>query len=82
MEAIAAPLGLNTAQLALAWAVAQGKDIIPLTGTQRIEYLEQSVAAARTPLSPADCARLESIFGPEARAGERYPVEMLGGLGI
>jgi aryl-alcohol dehydrogenase-like predicted oxidoreductase len=82
MESIAAPLGLSTAQLALAWAVTQGKDIIPLTGTQRMAYLEQSVAATHTPLSAADCARLEAIFTPEARAGERYPVEMLRDLGI
>ncbi|MDB5881255.1 MAG: Aldo/keto reductase [Ramlibacter sp.] len=82
MEAIATPLGLTTAQLALAWAAAQGKDIIPLTGTQRVALLEQSVAAAQTPLAPSDCARLEAIFAPEARAGERYPVEMLRDLGI
>jgi aryl-alcohol dehydrogenase-like predicted oxidoreductase len=82
MEEIASPLGLTTAQLALAWAAAQGKDIIPLTGTQRIAYLEQSVAAAHTPLAAADCATLESIFAPQATAGERYPVEMLRDLGI
>lgn len=82
MEAIAAPLRITAAQLALAWAVAQGKDIIPLTGTQRIHYLEQSVAAAQSPLAPEDCKRLEEIFTPEATAGERYPVEMLRDLGI
>lgn len=82
MEVIAAPLGLTTAQLALAWAAAQGKDIVPLTGTQRVHYLEHSIAAAQTPLPSADCARLEAIFTLEARAGERYPVEMLSGLGI
>lgn len=82
MQAIAKPLGLTTAQLALAWAVSQGDDIVPLTGTQRVEYLEQSVAAAAVRLSPEQCAALEAIFTPQARAGERYPVEMLPGLGI
>jgi aryl-alcohol dehydrogenase-like predicted oxidoreductase len=82
MESVARRLGLTTAQLALAWAVAQGEDIVPITGTQRIPYLEQSVAAAEFPLQPSDCAELEAIFTTESRAGERYPVEMLGGLGI
>ena len=82
MKLIADRLGLTTAQLALAWAVAQADDIVPLTGTQRVKYLEQSVAAAAFSLSPADAAALESIFTPASRAGERYPVEMLAGLGI
>ena len=82
MEVEARRLGLNTAQLSLAWAVAQGQDIVPITGTQREKYLEQSVAAAQYQLSAADCAQLEAIFTTSARAGERYPVEMLAGLGI
>jgi aryl-alcohol dehydrogenase-like predicted oxidoreductase len=82
MEAVAQRLGLTTAQLALAWAVVQGMDIVPVTGTQRLSYLEQSVSAAQFGLGPAECAELEAIFTPEARAGERYPVEMLPGLGI
>ena len=82
MKVIAAGLGLTTAQLALAWAASRGKDIVPITGTQRVSYLEQSVAASRHELSAADSAALESIFTADTRAGERYPVEMLAGLGI
>ncbi|MDB5966927.1 MAG: Aldo/keto reductase [Polaromonas sp.] len=82
MEVMAGSRGLTTAQLALAWAVSQGDDIVPITGTQHVPYLEQSVAACTSTLSAADCAELEAIFTPEARAGERYPVEMLAGLGI
>ena len=82
LQAIAEPLGLTTAQLALAWTVSQGQDIVALTGTQRVSYLEQSVAAAEVRLTEAQCAALEAIFTPQARAGERYPVEMLSGLGI
>jgi hypothetical protein len=82
MDVIAQRLGLNTAQLALAWAVAQGQDIVPITGTQRETYLSQSAAAAQYPLNATDCAALEAIFTTSARAGERYPVEMLAGLGI
>jgi aryl-alcohol dehydrogenase-like predicted oxidoreductase len=82
MEAMAQPLGLSCAQLALAWAAAQGQDIVPLTGTQRLKYVEQSVAALAQPLTAAQCAELEAIFSPEAVSGERYPVEMLKDLGI
>jgi aryl-alcohol dehydrogenase-like predicted oxidoreductase len=82
MQTIADRLGLTTAQLAMAWTVAQGNDIVPITGTQRVKYLEQSVAAAGFTLSADDSAELEAIFTPESRAGERYPRAMLAGLGI
>ena len=82
MQTIANRLGLTTAQLAMAWTVAQGDDIVPITGTQRVTYLEQSVAAAGFTLSADDSAELEAIFTPESRAGERYPRAMLAGLGI
>lgn len=82
MQIIADRLGLTTAQLAMAWAVSQGDDIVPITGTQRVSYLEQSVAAAGFVLSHEDCAELEAIFTPDTRAGERYPRAMLSGLGI
>ncbi len=82
LEAMARAMGLSTAQLALAWANSQGPDIVPLTGTQRIEYLEHSVAASQVQLSAAQRAELEALFSPEACAGERYPVEMLKDLGI
>ena len=82
MQTIADRLGLTTAQLAMAWTVAQGDDIVPITGTQRVTYLEQSVAAAGFTLSAEDSAELEAIFTPESRAGERYPRAMLAGLGI
>ena len=82
MQTIAERLGLTTAQLAMAWTVAQGDDIVPITGTQRVTYLEQSVAASGFTLSAEDSAELEAIFTPESRAGERYPRAMLAGLGI
>lgn len=82
MNEVAHRRGLTNAQLALAWVLAQGDDIVPVTGTQRAAYIEQSVAAAAYELSSDDCRILEAIFAPGARAGERYPVEMLPGLGI
>lgn len=82
MKQIADRLGLTTAQLALAWAAGRSDDIVPITGTRRPAYLEQSIRAAQYCLDPADAAALETIFTVQARAGERYPVEMLTGLGI
>ena len=82
MQTMTDRLGLTTAQLAMAWTVAQGDDIVPITGTQRVTYLEQSVAASGFTLSADDSAELEAIFTPESRAGERYPHAMLAGLGI
>lgn len=82
MKDMAQPLGLSTAQLSLAWVAAQGSDIVALTGTQRLKYLEQSVAATAVALSPAQCAELEALFSPEAVSGERYPAQMLKDLGI
>jgi aryl-alcohol dehydrogenase-like predicted oxidoreductase len=82
MGQLAHSLGLSKAQLALAWALSKGEDIVPVTGTQRESHLAQSVAAERMRLSPPQLAQLEAIFSPQAVAGERYPVEMLSGVGI
>ena len=79
---LAQGLGLTNAQLALAWALSKGDDIVPVTGTQRVTYLAQSVAAERTRLGAEQLAQLEAIFSPDAVAGERYPIEMLSGVGI
>ncbi len=82
LQLLAGSLGLSSAQLALAWVIAQGEDIVPIVGTQRIAYLEKNVDAADYALPPGACSRLENIFSRGSRAGERYPVEMLAGLGI
>lgn len=82
MQAMAQALGLTSAQLALAWVLAQGRDIFALTGTRQVRKLEDSVAGAATQLSAEQCARLEEIFSPQACSGERYPTEMLKDLGI
>ena len=77
LEALAACLagrpGATAAQMALAWALHQGKDIVPIPGTKRRAYLEQNCAAADLALGPADLAELERIFPPGAAAGPRYP---------
>ncbi|MEI7784695.1 MAG: aldo/keto reductase [Betaproteobacteria bacterium] len=82
MQALAQSLGLSSAQLALAWVLAQGEDVFALTGTQQLNKLEDSVAAAQVQLNATQCAELEALFEPAACSGERYPTEMLKDLGI
>jgi aryl-alcohol dehydrogenase-like predicted oxidoreductase len=63
--------GLTLAQLALAWLLAQGDDIVPIPGTTRIDRLEENAAAAAVTLSPADLDRLEALAPRAAWAGDR-----------
>jgi aryl-alcohol dehydrogenase-like predicted oxidoreductase len=70
VERLAREKGVSAAQLALAWVLAQGDDIVPIPGTKRRSYLEQNVAAAEVELSPGELARIEAEL-PEV-AGERY----------
>ena len=73
IEEIAAARGVSAAQIALAWVLAQGSDIIPIPGAKRLEHLEQNVAAASLHLAEKECARLEATFSPENISGDRYP---------
>ena len=61
------------AQLALAWVLAQGDDIVPIPGTKRRKYLQENVGALNVALTSADLARIEEVAPQEAFAGERYP---------
>ena len=70
VEALAAEKGCTPGQLALAWVLAQGKDIVPIPGTKRRTYLEENIAAADLELSPDDLARIEAEV-PAAK-GDRY----------
>jgi aryl-alcohol dehydrogenase-like predicted oxidoreductase len=70
LEEIAAEKGVTSGQLALAWVLAQGQDIVPIPGTKRRTYLDENVAAADVELSEDDVARIEAEL-PEA-AGDRY----------
>jgi aryl-alcohol dehydrogenase-like predicted oxidoreductase len=64
-------------QLALAWVMAQGNDIVPIPGTKRRKYLEENVAAMDLRLSQQDLARIDAVFPPDAAAGNRYPAHMI-----
>jgi aryl-alcohol dehydrogenase-like predicted oxidoreductase len=70
------------AQVALAWILAQGKDIVPIPGTKRRSTLEQNAAAVDIRLSPNEINRLSQAFPPGAAAGTRYPERAMKALGI
>jgi aryl-alcohol dehydrogenase-like predicted oxidoreductase len=73
VRALAADKGCSAGQLALAWVMAQGDDVVPIPGTKRRSYLEENAGASAVELSAADLARLEEIVPPGAAAGGRYP---------
>jgi aryl-alcohol dehydrogenase-like predicted oxidoreductase len=72
VEAMAAEKGCTTAQLALAWVLAQGQDIVPIPGTRHVKYLDQNIGALDVDLTAEDLQRLDEILPPGAAAGERY----------
>lgn len=72
VKAIAADKGVTAAQLALAWVLAQGDDLIPIPGTRRVATLEQNVAAVDLALTPQDLARIDAVFPKGAAVGHRY----------
>jgi aryl-alcohol dehydrogenase-like predicted oxidoreductase len=72
VEAMAREKGCTTAQLALAWVLGQGEDIVPIPGTKRVRYLDENIGALDVKLSPEDLQRLDEILPPGAAAGQRY----------
>jgi aryl-alcohol dehydrogenase-like predicted oxidoreductase len=82
LRSIAQAKGCTMAQVALAWLLARGPDIVPIPGTKRRTYLEQNVAAVDIALADAEVAALDAAFPAGAAAGLRYPEFQLKGLGI
>ncbi len=82
IEQLAEEKGWAPAQVALAWLLAQGDDIVPIPGTKRRKWLEQNVAAVDLSLSAAEIADLTAAFPPGSAAGLRYPEFQLVKLGI
>ena len=72
VETMAEEKGCTTAQLALAWVLAQGEDIVPIPGTKHVKYLDDNIGALKVHLSDDDLQRLDAILPPGAAAGERY----------
>lgn len=74
---LAAKNGCTAGQLALAWVLAQGEDIVPIPGTKRRRYLEENVGALDVVLGKEQMAELAAIFPPGAASGTRYPEGMM-----
>jgi aryl-alcohol dehydrogenase-like predicted oxidoreductase len=77
VEEIAKEKGCSRSQLALAWVLAQGDDIVPIPGTKRRKYLEENAGALDVRLTPEDLRRIDEVFPRDATAGARYPEHMM-----
>ena len=77
VEQMAREKGCTPAQLALAWVLAQGDDIVPIPGTKRRKYLEDNAGALDVELTSEDLRRIEEVFGSGAASGQRYPEHMM-----
>ena len=73
VEELAEEKGVTPSQLALAWALSRGDDVVPIPGTKRRTYLEENVVALEVELSDEELERLDRAFPPGAAAGDRYP---------
>jgi aryl-alcohol dehydrogenase-like predicted oxidoreductase len=73
MESLAGDKAVTASQLALAWVLSRGEDVVPIPGTKRRAYLEENVAAVEVELSPQELERLDRAFPAGVAAGDRYP---------
>src|SRR6201987_5064045 len=77
VKELAAEKGITPAQLALAWILAQGEDMVPIPGTKRVRYLEDNMGALNVTLSAADLKKISAKLGEFRIIGERYTPEMM-----
>jgi len=82
VEEIAAEKRCTPAQLALAWVLAQGEDVVPIPGTKRRTYLDQNLGALDLKLTPSDLKRIDDALPRGAAVGARYPEEYMNRLGV
>jgi aryl-alcohol dehydrogenase-like predicted oxidoreductase len=80
VKAIAAEKGITPGQLALAWLLAQGDDIVPIPGTKRRSYLEENMGATTVNLTADDLSRIDAVAPKGVAAGERYPAQNMSAL--
>jgi aryl-alcohol dehydrogenase-like predicted oxidoreductase len=80
VKALAAKKGITPSQLALAWVLAQGEDVVPIPGTKRRKYLEENVKAVDITLSKEELDELNAVFPANAAAGTRYSESMMSAL--
>ena len=81
LKDLATGKGCTPAQLALAWVLAQGDDIVPIPGTKRRRYLDDNLGALRVKLSPEELQAISDVFPPDSAVGARYPEAMMASLG-
>ncbi|WP_454732375.1 MULTISPECIES: aldo/keto reductase [Cupriavidus] len=74
---IARGKGCTPAQLALAWVLARGEDVVPIPGTRRVANLDDNLGALDVTLDAADLAAIDAVFPPDAAAGTRYPEQVM-----
>jgi aryl-alcohol dehydrogenase-like predicted oxidoreductase len=74
---LAAAKGCTTSQLALAWVLAQGPDIVPIPGTKRIEYLDENLGAPEVRLTPAELEQIDAILPAGSASGDRYHAQAM-----
>jgi aryl-alcohol dehydrogenase-like predicted oxidoreductase len=77
VKEIADEKGITASQLALAWVLAQGNDVVPIPGTKRVKYLEENAKAVDIVLSEQELARIDEAFPKDAASGLRYPEPMM-----
>jgi aryl-alcohol dehydrogenase-like predicted oxidoreductase len=82
VEEIAREKGCTPSQLALAWLLAQGDDIVPIPGTKHISLLEENAKAAGITLSAAELARIDAVAPKGIAAGDRYPERSMRTIGL
>jgi aryl-alcohol dehydrogenase-like predicted oxidoreductase len=77
VKALAAKKGILPSQLALAWVMAQGDDIVPIPGTKRRKYLEENAGTVEVTFSIEELAVINALFPPDTAVGARYPESMM-----
>ena len=82
VELLAKDKGITAAQLALAWVLSRGPDVVPIPGTRNAGRLEENVGAVAVELSESDLARIEALAPADAFTGARYPEAGMRGIGI
>lgn len=80
VRTIAEEKDVTPAQLALAWVLEQGDDLVPIPGTRRVGNLEENLAAVDIRLTPAELAWIDAVFPPGAASGDRYPASSMGSV--
>lgn len=77
MEALAAATGCTPSQLALAWVLARGHDIVPIPGTKRAKYLDLNLAAVDVPLTREELEQIDAVLPAGLTSGDRYPAQAM-----